>query len=582
MITKFPKNNIWKQSNYGNKFEDIVSSFNMDLIERYGSIKVSPRFLVNTDDSDSAALDVAPFAIIFNSARDDFHVGAGDNMFIGGDTPNDAFIIDAAAQTPSFETTSQPDLAYFNSLTYGMVAELTRLDADGSDWDTITSLTGATNGAPMIPFAGRLYYRIGTDKMGSINTSETPVAPTNTYALAINEPAHVIHCGRGGSDFIWLGTRTSLGKKAKVYKWNGSSTSVSDVFEIDAQGVLAMAILDNVPYILDSNGILRKFNGGSFVEVDRLPFKEGKPLKPLSGIVTSWLCHYNGMTSDRENIYLNLNTSYADGTTDESIPAGVWKYNKNVGLHHYASFGTTKSGGTITDYGAAKVDAVGAIALVKPDDSDSNGILLAGATIYTTASATKTAIFYNDTNDTLQKAGYFVTSRIFSDNITNAWQKIYARFRRFLNATDKIIIKARTKEDKSTEATITYVNTTSFTVLASAFTTNPVAGDEVEILQGVGAGRTAHITAVAGTTTLTITIDETITGATTQTAKARFQTWVKLGSYNAQNDDFCKFPIQSNQLGSSPWIQFKVWFLWTGENELYDLIIANKVAEAIE
>ena len=225
---------------------------------------------------------------------------------------------------------------------------------------------------------------------------------------------------------------------------------------------------------------------------------------------------------------------------------------------------------------------MGALALAKVNDSDTNGTLLAGATIFTSATATTVGIFYDDSNDTLQKAGSFVIAKQFSENITETWQKFYLRFRKFLNSTDKIVVKARTEEDEPTEATITYVNTTSFTVLASAFTTNPAVGDEVEILRGVGAGRTAHITAVTGTTTLTCTVDETITGATTQTATGRFQTWKKLGSYNAQTDDFLKLPIDLSLVGSTPWIQFKVWCLWTGKNEIYDTIISSKVNEAIE
>jgi hypothetical protein len=181
-----------------------------------------------------------------------------------------------------------------------------------------------------------------------------------------------------------------------------------------------------------------------------------------------------------------------------------------------------------------------------------------------------------------KKAGSFTTSKIFSPNITDIWQKISLRFRRFLNATDKIVIKARTIEDEPIEATITYLNTTSFTVSASSFTTAPLVGDEVEIIQGVGAGRCAHITSVSGTTTLTIVVDETITGATTQTAIARFQTWKKLGSYNSESDDFFPCPIDSSLIGSTPWIQFKVWILWTGRDELHDLIISSKANQAIE
>ena len=104
-----------------------------------------------------------------------------------------------------------------------------------------------------------------------------------------------------------------------------------------------------------------------------------------------------------------------------------------------------------------------------------------------------------------------------------------------------------------------------------------VVGDEVEIVQGVGAGRTAHITVISGAhaASQTITVDETITGATTQTAKARFQTWKKIATYNSQSDEMSNFPVPEG----SNWVQFKIWMLWTGKNEIHDALLINKVRE---
>lgn len=583
-MIRLPQNQIYKQLNLGDVFGDLWSSYNLSLSDEQGKLKVSPRFLVNTEGADigTGELDVAPFAIIYNDTDSKWYVGAGDDTFIGDNLPSEAFALDTATGGSLWEGTATPDLAYFNGLIYGVSGELQRLDAGGADWDQI-DVTGTPTGAPLIPFGatGRLYFKAGIDRMASINTAEVLVEATNTYALDLNDDTYTITCGKASADFIYLGTRAPQGQKARVHKWNGSSTAVSATYEIDAQAVLAMGIKDNSPILLDCNGVLRHLNGGNFVEVARLPFREGKPLRPLKGAQTTWLCHYNGLVVDKDKVLMLLNTTYADGTTDEKIPSGIWEYNEKNGLFHRGSLGTTKSGGSITDYGGQKVSAVGALAVAKVPDSTTNGTLLAGATIFTTATATKVAIFYDDSNNTLQKAGSFITSKIFSPNISDIWQKIYLRFRKFLNATDKIVIKYRTKEDEPTEATITYTSTTTFTVPTASFTTAPAVGDEVEIIQGIGAGRTAHITVVTTSApNYAITVDETITGATTQTAKARFQTWKKIGSYNAQTDDFIKFPITEGN--TSTWIQFKVWMLWTGKNELYDLTISNKVNEVIE
>ncbi len=583
MTFKLPQNNIWQQLNKGDRFGDIERSLNLDLSNEQGKLKIAPRLVLNTSEADDAKL-LTPFAIAFNTILDKWHIGAGADMFVGGDLPSESFAEDTATTPPTFTTTGSPDLAYFNGFTYGMAAELNKLNAGGTAWSVITSLTGSLNGNPLIPFGGRLYYKINKDKMGSINTSDTPIAPTNQFALDLQDLTHAINCGKASGNFIWLGTVAPEGQKARVHKWNGSSTSVTATYEIDAQGVLSIVIVNDTPWVLDSNGVLRMLNGGAFIEIEKLPYKTGQIIRSVStGTPTEYLCHYNGMAVDREKILMNINSTLADGTTYKNVPSGVWEYNPTNKLFHRFSPTTTKSGGSIVDYGGQKVDAVGAVSVAKVGDSSTNGTLLAGIKFFTTATTKVNGIFYDDSNDTLQKAGIIGTSKIFSSNVTDIWQKTYARFRQFLNATDKIVIKARNIENASTEATITYVNTTSFTVPTASFSTAPVVGDEVEILQGVGAGRTAHITNVATSApNYVITVDETITGATTQTAKARFETWVKLGSYNKQIDQFFKIPIQSNELGASPWIQLKVWFLWTGKNELYDLIISSKKNEIIE
>jgi len=590
-MIKFPLGEFYKQVNIGDRYGDFSASNCLDLSNEQGKIKISPRMVVNFDTTDDAQFDVAPFAIIFNpdeGTGGEWHVGAGEDFFKGGNLPNEAFTEDTTSTNqPNFETTTSPDLAYFNGKTYAMEGELHRLDVGGADWDPITSLTG-TNGHPLIPFGatGRLYYRKSLDQMGSIDTAETPVAPTNTYALDLNDERQPISCGKASADFIWLGTVAEVGQKARIHQWNGSSTAVSATYEIDAQAVLAIGIKDNTPWCFDSSGVLRMLNGGQFVERARIPFREGKPLRPLTGSHTTWMCHYNGLAVDKDRILLNLNTTYADGTTDFRAPSGIWEFNERNGLFHRASYGSTKSGGSITDFGAPKISAIGAIAVARTTDSSSNGTILAGATIFTNASSTKVVLSYLDSNDTLRKAGSFITPKIYSNNITDLWQKVYTILdRKFLSATDKVVVKARNEFDEPVEATITFnSSTTQFTVPTSSFTTAPAVGDEIEIIAGaVGAGLCAHITEITTSgSDYVVTIDEVVSGAVAQTAKARFMTWVKLGSYSAQTDNFFKLPFDSSKLGSSPLVQLKFWIVWTGGNAIANIIISNSPQEKIE
>lgn len=134
--------------------------------------------------------------------------------------------------------------------------------------------------------------------------------------------------------------------------------------------------------------------------------------------------------------------------------------------------------------------------------------------------------FVGTTYSTLQSftpgenRGSFVTQKIFSDNIEDVFNKVVLKARNIYNANDKIVVKYRTTERQYfpittdsfqlSEYNITWTSTTSFTVTDTKWA-YVQAGDEVEIIEGAGAGFTAHISTITESGgTYTITIDETI------------------------------------------------------------------------
>ncbi|MBX4188173.1 MAG: hypothetical protein KW793_03500, partial [Candidatus Doudnabacteria bacterium] len=151
-------------------------------------------------------------------------------------------------------------------------------------------------------------------------------------------------------------------------------------------------------------------------------------------------------------------------------------------------------------------------------------------------------------------------------------QKMYAFHKKFTSSSNKIVLKYRTSEQDSSEETITWTSTTTFTYSASSV--SYAIGDEVEITQGVGGGLCAHITDIhfTGSTTVQVTIDETFTNAT-GTGKARFQKWIKLlptqTSTTAQN-------LETAIGKQSTWIQFKVFMIFKVADELEFLELVNK------
>ena len=594
---KLPSNNIWRQVNQGDKFGDLWSSFNLDLTSKLGTLKISPRLLLNISTTDDAQLGAPPCAFKTFITTDTYiwaiakahmwHSAAAGSA--GG--PNDPFIQDATGGTPTALNSNQSDMEVFQSTlcVSGASTSMFLLSSSGT-WSTLSNAFANSSGLHALTYfrAQNKLYGVDDNAAGisSLNKDLSTIVLSTSgaqYSLndlvegsGINVGSH-ISCIDSNSFRIWIGTSNNSDSYCRIYAWDGSQASgPNESYFVDASGILAIEIIDDVPVAFDTKGRLLQFNGGTFKEIDRLPF-EHEPLKILQ-LASLNMVHYNGMTIIDGKLNILLNTSLLDtnSTNKENIPSGIWEYTKETGLYHKASVGQTKSGGTIADYGQQKLSLVGAISEIEISSSDItqgsiNGRYLVGCDYYTNATSTLSGIFYDDTNDTLQKYGYFVTKKIFSDNIQDTWQKIYLRIKKLLAATDQITVKYRTEDEAPLEGTITWVNTSSFTTAMAI--SGYAVGDEVEILQGTGSGKSAHIVTIqaADASSYIVTLDDIFTGVTTGTAKARFQTWKKAGSFTDQNSD-----IASVLLGvSSSWIQLKVCMQFTGKDEINDLILEN-------
>lgn len=581
------------QSNRSNILGDIWSSFNLDLSSNIGVFKVSPRFMtIATSENNTPPNDtdlMVPFAFVKHPQTGNWYCGTGGGGFVfkGTTVPNGTFAQDTATGSPSFGA-NRPDMAVFNSRIYAANTTLSKLDADETDWDDVAGVT-TCNGS-LVPFLNRLYFVIDTanfDDIVSINTSDTVATLGQAYTVSISGfDCYSITCMKATSTHIWIAAHDPNEgvKYSRMYRWDGIATTISanDQFLVPAAAILSIVIKENVPWIIDSEGILRSFNGGSFEEIDRLPVKNGKYLKSPIGGGTVRAVHPNGMIVDGDDILMLVAGQYKDtnGTQEENIQSGIWKYNSKNGLHHYASLSYWKDQvtTTATDFGQIRLSEVGALAICRNTDTTSttNGIYLAGGEFYNTAGTIKRAIWINDSKNTTQKYGFFITSWISSKNIKDTWQKLVTKYRELLNSSDRIVLKYRTREDVMTESTITWTSSDSISSTAdlSAYS----VGDQVEVIQGIGSGKCSHITSITLTGgTYFINLDETYTGAT-GTSKARFQKWIKIGTVSDQTTE-SKISVIGK---SSERVQIKCTMLFTGDDEVHEVVIVNNEHEKYE
>jgi hypothetical protein len=598
MIYRIPnENKALKQSGDSDVYPlaNIAGSFNLDLTGNVGRIRVSPRGILVDGTVGASTLSNMGTPVAFEfyqdqSGNERIYTIAGARMFYSEGDPTDVFVQDATASTPT-TLTAACDLKVFKDALY--IGGLTTLyKYDGSAWSTVTSNADGGN-CQFCVYGGRLYGTQAKCEIFSIDSSGTFVEPsgppnTNLYTLDLVSQGggiddnNIITTIRASTDRIWVATMNTAdsiskatGCRGKVYEWNGVDLQTSKTYELDSLGALAMVIKDNIPWILDADGRLLFWNGSAFVQPQdkpRLPIPFSQYLLgPSVATTTQRFIHPRGMViGNNGNIQILINNqNNVTSQPIENLPSGVWEYIPGTGLVHTRSISLwdVQSSSTRTDFAQNRIAEVGALFPSKSaNGSANNGDMLAGVKYYTDATTTASGVFTFDSNDTKSKVGYFITTWLESSEIQDKWSKVFVKHKRFLDSSDKISVKYRTYESTAIEGTITWTSTTTFTSTVDLSTVE--VGDEVEIMRGKGGGQCEHITAISNNAgTYTVTLENAVTGASSGTATARFQKWIKAGDLSTQGLDYGECPIGKN----APRIQLKVVMYFTGKDELHEI-----------
>ncbi len=582
------------QTNRGNVLGHLWATFGIDLQSNQGLFRLGRKFKINTNTAGQANLG---FPVAFQYFDSRMWSLAGDRVF--KNTASDvisAFIEDASTNFVTTYDKNYADMLVFNG---ALVAT-----ADTKIWSKASSgggagvwtergsssLTTSTN-HKLCYFVrhNRLYVLDAQTTIKSIDTSWS-VASSGSYFIDLGTDIGRAITMIANTDKMYIGTLRPTATtsdaitKASVLQWDGISPKIDAKYEVDAQGVLAFCLLDNVPHLMDSNGILRRFSGSGFDEVGRLPIDD-EMLSNSTSTFNERFIHPNGMVSTKNGTILVLvNNLISDnaGSIMENFPSGIWEWSKENGFVHKHSLTlqpvTTT---TITDNGQNRIAKSGALmnTNIFSTSASGRGTMICGAQYYTDASTATFGIFIdspipvtNATTTESKKFGYFVTQFIPSQMLKDNWKKIAVKYRKFLDSSDRIIVKYRFTEVDPTYIDITWVNTTSFTTSTNV---TALSGYEVEVIQGTGSGKCAHITSVTGSGPYTVNLDETFTGVTTGTAKARLQAWVKLLE---ASDQLTESKIAT--LGkSSERIQIKICMQFTGDGELHEALVVNSPEE---
>jgi hypothetical protein len=573
---KVPANNKWIQTNRGDILGNLWSSFGINLQDNLGALRVSPRLKTNT-----SGLNNVPVAFARFGQRD--YALAGTTIYRNTNSsglPNDAFIADDSTSASTDYSSDVSDMiGAWNVLLSTSPTKLRSLNAtSGGTWlDRATITTGLNHKMCYFKKYDRIYF---SDQTIKSMTEDFTVSATGDYTLNGSNASGIVDL-KPSKSWIWIAVKTegTRDNSGAIWKWDGISNQIAEEYKIrGARSIVALVASDedDAPYAMSDKGILYKLSGGGFAEVGRLPYTNQLPYlgaDPTGTQNNDRFIHPNGLIlTKNDTVLANINGKNGDntGTQNENLASGLWEWSSSYGFTHRSPFTYDPISSSITDYGQNKISRAGAIANMNVPSTASgrDGTILAGATLFTDSSSTTSGIYFDNSNDTVQKYGYIVTTKIFSSNLVDTWNAFKARFRKFLDSDDFIKVKYRTTEDIPVEVTVTWTATNTFTTSSSSLDSR--VGQEIEVLQGKGSGKCAHIVSVTNNAgTRTVVLDETFTGATSGTAIVRVQSWTKLHKHTGQTVDHINVATKI----TSTWIQFKICMQFKGEDELYDIII---------
>lgn len=284
---------------------------------------------------------------------------------------------------------------------------------------------------------------------------------------------------------------------------------------------------------------------------------------------------YYAIRVDATHIQLATTLTNAEAGTEIDL-TGTGNNNQSIQIYSKASFGNSFT----------EERRQGAVHLETRKNPDAD--LYYQSMFFGGTSGINSTTEYDHLNMVLQDTenrGYFVTAKYLSSQLQDKWQKLYIKCKPLVSDLDKIVVKYRTDDnqpitrikDKSTDGLITWSDSDTFTTTDTQWA-NVQQDDEVEIIQGTGAGYLAHVSSISEAGgTYTVNIDETIKNLTAaETGRAVASRWTKKNTFTVDSlpNDKGYFEVVLNE--QSKTIQFKIEL--RGEDiEIEEILVANQL-----
>lgn len=563
-----------RQPNSGDSYGELWGTFNTDLSTSPGKVLASKRLQETMSEIKMGNDNVEAIAlwggsiVMFATGNRVAYVAAYRNPRNSGIwTSSSGAGLDIGPESDALVFDGKLLVSTGTDIASTTETQPTAADFDQDYWTNVVSGAALTIAKPHIMDVSR----VGQETLFVTDSNLVRYYNTSAGHSTVTLATQLTACCLATDPYAtWVGTYSSDGN-AYVYEiyigelaTDGSTPIARHAYKIDGTAVLSIDIVDTVPYIVTDKGTIQRFNGRGFETVAKFPFADkgvtlaGLSLGAIDDDNLERAVHPKGMRADGKKLLININTdnqlitdlasnplddddTFENVVVDERSPSGIWEYNTETKvLNHLFSL---TDGDTTKGY--HRHQSSGPILIT---NNQYTRLLTSGR-----VETDKTNLFA-ESPDT-SPLSYFITPELTAATVQEAWGKVVLKTDT-LASGETIDIKYRTRKVAGYPkySAINWLTTTSFTT--TAISTDFAVGHEVEIMDGYGAGKMAHITSVSGSTTQTIVIDTAI-GTTGETSNARFQNWKKIDStYDPDSGEYKVIGVTE----SNPWIQFKVVF----------------------
>lgn len=379
MTFKLPSDELkkWSQTNDGYLFGTLAQTSNITL-DRPGILKLSKRARSIYDDTLDADFGNVR-AIVYHNISERYSILTAEKLFHL--VPETMVVTeDAEAGAPTVDSGSD-ELVWQSSLYVSGATDLQYWN--GSIWQVADA---TTTGGALCVFENKNSLCLAQSNTVKLYDTSHSVTVTLTLPSVFS-----ISSMAWANNYMYIGTRNRDNGEAMLFLWDGDTTAANFGYSVGTIRIGSVKAYKDSVALTTSDGQLLKFSGGAFDVLGNFPSYFSDMNWDLGGSESGSLANVTnrGMIVESSLIFILVNSAYNESNDDDlspnrinNFPSGIWCYDPEVGLYHFASISGSRR---------LKTNAVTTANV----NTTTDVITVAGATV----PATGTPVMYDDAAD---------------------------------------------------------------------------------------------------------------------------------------------------------------------------------------